>query len=120
MGVPPAFVVWRFRDERVSIADYSLFPRPTSATVRVRYDRVLFLSTAEHELDLDLDGTAGITNIAPDILAYGALRVRGQRHENLTRRSQPRSTWSKYSSNDPTPKQCVSVVIFTSRKRPWR
>jgi len=43
---------------------------------------VLFLPTAEHELDLDLDGTAGISDIAPNIPAYGASRVRGQRHEN--------------------------------------
>src|SRR5262245_95013 len=73
--------------ERVSIADCSLASRSTLATVRVQYDDVLFLPTAEHDLDLDLDGTAGIPDIAPDILAYGALRVRGQRHENLTGRS---------------------------------
>jgi len=55
--------------------------------MRVQYDGVLFLPAAEHELDLDLDGIAAIADIAPDILAYGALRVWGQRHENLTGRS---------------------------------
>src|SRR5262245_32635263 len=42
-----------------------------------QYDDVLFLSAAEHELNLDRDGTAGIADIAPNILAHSALRVRG-------------------------------------------
>src|SRR5262245_37591303 len=43
--------VWQFQDERVSIAERSLSPRPTFATIRAQYDGVLFLPTAEHELD---------------------------------------------------------------------
>src|SRR5262245_51415231 len=64
--------------------------------------------TAEHVLNLDLDGTA---DIAPNILAYRALRVRGQRYDNLTGRSP--ASLDMIEIFDPTPKQCFS---FTSRK----
>jgi hypothetical protein len=60
------------------------FCAPTFGAARNQHGGVLFLSAAEHELNLDLDGTAGIADIAPDILAYGALCICGQRHENLT------------------------------------
>ena len=42
-----------------------------------------FLPAAEHEFDLDLDGTTPVADVAPNIVAHGALRVRGQPHENL-------------------------------------
>lgn len=63
--------------------------RPSFATVRVQNDGILFLPPAEHELELDLDCTAAIPDIAPDILADSALLVWGQRQENLTGRSPP-------------------------------
>src|SRR5262245_19631454 len=49
--------------------------------------RVLLLPTAKHELNLDFDRTASITDVAANILAHSALGLLRQRHEYLTGRS---------------------------------
>jgi hypothetical protein len=64
----------------------------------------LFLPAPKHELNLEVDGTSVIADIAPNIFAYGTLRIRGQRYENLTGRS-PASTRTRRATPS---RSCVS------------